>query len=414
VSGRSYLRDLNPSAFWMGITVFFWYAFAGIPLHLAVAAQLRLSADETASWILIVWVTSAAASICASLLYRIPIPITWTIPGIIYLGALAGRFSYAEIVGANLLAGVVMVALGALGFGKRIMTWLPFPIVMGMFAGSILEYGTRLVSATVEDALVAGTCVLCYLAGRLVNDPRLPPVGLAAVGGAIAISLRGNAAAIDVAWSAPVLAIPQMSFGPAAFAAITLPMIVLSMGLGNVQGLSFLQAQGYKVAVTPVSILVGIASTLNAIFGGHPAIVARTGVAMLAAREAGPAEARYWGVVVSALLTLLIAFAGTSIAALVGVLPKSYIFALAGLAILGALQDSLEKSFSGALRFGALVAFLVAVTPFAILGISSAFWALLAGLAASVLLERQELLKQWQAQSRLTSASRDAPEAARP
>lgn len=395
--GRSYLRDLNPSAFWMGITVFFWYAFAGIPLHLAVAAQLRLSADETASWILIVWVTSAAASIYASLLYRIPIPITWTIPGIIYLGALAGRFSYAEIVGANLLAGVLMVVLGALGIGKRIMTWLPFPIVMGMFAGSILEYGTRLVSATVEDALVAGTCVLCYLAGRLVNDPRLPPVGLAAVGGAIAISLRGNSAAIDIAWSAPALTVPQMSFGPAAFAAITLPMIVLSMGLGNVQGLGFLQAQSYKVAVTPVSVLVGIASTLNAIFGGHPAIVARTGVAMLAAKEAGPAEARYWGVVVSALLSLFIAFAGTSIAALVGVLPKSYIFALAGLAILGALQDSLEKSFSGPLRFGALVAFLVAVTPFAVLGISSAFWALLAGLAASVLLERQELLKQWQA-----------------
>ena len=395
--GRSYLRDLNPSAFWMGITVFFWYAFAGIPLHLAVAAQLRLSADETASWILIVWVTSAAASIYASLLYRIPIPITWTIPGIIYLGALAGRFSYAEIVGANLLAGVLMVVLGALGIGKRIMTWLPFPIVMGMFAGSILEYGTRLVSATVEDALVAGTCVLCYLAGRLVNDPRLPPVGLAAVGGAIAISLRGNSAAIDITWSAPALTVPQMSFGPAAFAAITLPMIVLSMGLGNVQGLGFLQAQSYKVAVTPVSVLVGIASTLNAIFGGHPAIVARTGVAMLAAKEAGPAEARYWGVVVSALLTLFIAFAGTSIAALVGVLPKSYIFALAGLAILGALQDSLEKSFSGPLRFGALVAFLVAVTPFAVLGISSAFWALLAGLAASVLLERQELLKQWQA-----------------
>lgn len=109
--GRSYLRDLNPSAFWMGITVFFWYAFAGIPLHLAVAAQLRLSADETASWILIVWVTSAAASIYASLLYRIPIPITWTIPGIIYLGAVGGSFSYAEIVGANLLAGVLMVAL---------------------------------------------------------------------------------------------------------------------------------------------------------------------------------------------------------------------------------------------------------------------------------------------------------------
>lgn len=392
----SYFRDLNPAAFWMGITVFFWYAFAGIPLHLAVAAQLNLSSGETASWILIVWVTSAAASIGASLFYRVPLPITWTIPGIIYLGALAGRFSYADIVGANLLAGVLMVVLSALGIGKRIMTWLPFPIVMGMFAGSILEYGTRLVSATVGDFLVAGSCVLCYLAGRLLNDPRLPPVGLAAVGGGIAIFLRGSTGAMDFAWSVPVLAVPDITFGLPAFAAITVPMIVLSMGLGNVQGIGFLQAQGYKVAVTPVSVLVGIASTVNAAFGGHPAIVARTGVAMLASKDAGPSEARYWGVVISAVLTLLIAFAGTTIAALVGVLPKSYVFALAGLAILGALQDSLEKSFSGPLRFGALVAFLISVTPFAILGISSAFWALLGGVAGSALLERQELLKQWQ------------------
>ena len=56
-----------------------------------------------------------------------------------------------------------------------------------------------------------------------------------------------------------------------------------------------------------------------------------------------------------------------------------------------------EKSFAGALRFGALVAFIVAVTPFAVLDISSAFWALLAGLVASALLERQELLRQWRA-----------------
>jgi benzoate membrane transport protein len=386
---------MNAAAFWTGITVFLWYAFAGIPLHLAVAAQLDLSPGETASWILIVWLMSAAASIGASLFYRVPIPITWTIPGIIYLGALAGRFSYAEIVGANLLAGVLMTAMGALGIGKRIMAWLPLPIVMGMFAGSILEYGTRLVAATAQDFLVAGTCVICYLAGRVLNDPRLPPVGLAAVGGAAAISLTSSTPAIELAWSAPHLVVPPMSFGLAAFAAITLPMIVLSMGLGNVQGLGFLQAQGYKVAVSPVSVLVGLASALNAVFGGHPAIVARTGVAILAAKEAGPAQARYWGVVVSAVLTLSIAFAGATIAALVGVLPRSYVFALAGLAILGALQDSLEKSFSGPLRFGALVAFVVSVTPFAILGISSAFWALVAGLGGSALLEREDLLKQW-------------------
>ena len=36
-----------------------------------------------------------------------------------------------------------------MGIGARIMAWLPLPIVMGMFAGSIVDYVTRLVKATV-------------------------------------------------------------------------------------------------------------------------------------------------------------------------------------------------------------------------------------------------------------------------
>jgi predicted benzoate:H+ symporter BenE len=33
------------------------------------------------------------------------------------------------MVGANLVAGVLMIALGLLGVGVRIMAWLPLPIV---------------------------------------------------------------------------------------------------------------------------------------------------------------------------------------------------------------------------------------------------------------------------------------------
>ncbi|MGH6913972.1 MAG: hypothetical protein ACREH3_09735, partial [Geminicoccales bacterium] len=57
------------------------------------------------------------------------------------------------------------------------------------------------VSATVEDVLVAGTCVVCYLAGRAANDMRLPPVGLAAIGGGIAIFLVGGTARADISWA---------------------------------------------------------------------------------------------------------------------------------------------------------------------------------------------------------------------
>jgi benzoate membrane transport protein len=156
---------------------------------------LGLSTAQTSSWIFIVWFSGAVSSISISLYFRQPIPITWTIPGLIYLGTLAGRFSFAEIVGANLVAGLLLLILALLGIGGRIMKWLPVPIIMGMFGGSILVYVTRMVAATVEDVVVAGTSLGCYLLGRLIGNPRVPPVGLAVVGGGIAVALVGTASA---------------------------------------------------------------------------------------------------------------------------------------------------------------------------------------------------------------------------
>jgi hypothetical protein len=49
----------------------------------------------------------------------------------------------------------------------------------------------------------------------------------------------------------------------------------------------------------------------------------------------------------------------------------------------------------GKMRFGALVAFSVATTPFAIAGITSAFWAIIAGLLASLLVEPKQIFEFW-------------------
>src|SRR5205823_12324867 len=67
----------------------------------------------------------------------------------------------------------------------------------------------------------------------------------------------------------------------------------------------------------------------------------------------------------------------------------------AGLAILPSFQDALERAFGSTLRFGAVVSFLVAATPFSIFGITSAFWALVAGLGAALLTDRAQLLTHW-------------------
>jgi predicted benzoate:H+ symporter BenE len=51
------------------------------------------------------------------------------------------------------------------------------------------------------------------------------------------------------------------------------------------------------------------------------------------------------------------------------------------------------------MRFGAVAGFVVAATPFTLFGITSAFWAILAGLAASLCVERKEVLDFWAGKS---------------
>ncbi|NCF28966.1 MAG: hypothetical protein GWP69_16405 [Gammaproteobacteria bacterium] len=401
---QGFWGDFNATAMWAGITAFIWYAFGTVPLHIAVSQQLGVTAAQTSSWIFIVWASGAVSSVVLSVHYRQPLPITWTIPGLIYLGTLADQFSYAELVAANLVSGVLILLLGFLGVGARIMKWLPLPIVMGMFAGSIFVYVTRVVGATVADTAIVGTTVVAYLVSRHFASPRVPPVGMAMIFGGIAVFLTQSYTPAAVAWALPTIAVPQMTFSLSAIVAVSLPMVVLAMGLGNVQGLGFLMSQGYKVPVNRVSVVLGLNSIVNALFGGHPAIVARTGVAILASPEAGPAQSRYWANIVAATLTILIAVAAAPVASLLGILPKAFIFALAGLAILSSFQDAMTKAFSNQLSFGAVVAFAVAAVPFAVFGITSAFWALVAGLVASLVVERGQLVEYW----RRTDQSRES------
>jgi benzoate membrane transport protein len=141
--------------------------------------------------------------------------------------------------------------------------------------------------------------------------------------------------------------------------------------------------------------VIGINSVINSLLGGHPAIVARTGVAILAGPDAGTASKRYWANLVAAPLTLSIALAAGLVIPILAVLPASYVFALAGLAIFASLQDAFERAFGSTLRFGALVAFAVAATQFSFVGITSALWAVVAGVVASLIAERSDLLTHW-------------------
>jgi benzoate membrane transport protein len=339
-----------------------------------------------------VFLSTACTSVVLSMVYRQPLPINWSLPGLLYLGSLAGNFSVPDLVGANVMAGLLIILIGLARIGPRLVAILPLPVAMGMFAGSVLGNLSGLVSATIADSVVAGATVAGFLLGRLIRKRGVPPVGVAALSGALAIVLSQRVAAVAVEWAPPIVLVPQATFSWSALVGISLPLVVLSVVLGNVQGLGYLRAQGYRAPINVITLVVGAQSLVNAIFGGHQALLGRSGVAILAAPEAGPRSGRYWGSVVSGALLVPVAFAAAPLAALLPMLPAAYLAALAGLAILPSFQEAILNGLGGGrLRFGATVAFLVAATPFSIGGIPSAFWALLAGLLAAHLTERAEL-----------------------
>ena len=103
----------------------------------------------------------------------------------------------------------------------------------------------------------------------------------------------------SIEWAPPVVLVPDMAFSWSAFVGISLPLVALSVALGNVQALGYLRAQGYRVPINVVTLVVGAQSLINAFFGGHQAILGRNGVAILAAPEAGPAAGRYWSSLVA-------------------------------------------------------------------------------------------------------------------
>ena len=58
-------RDFSSAAVWAGLTAFVWYAFGAVPLHIGVSEQLGLTTAQTSSWIFIVWMSGAVATIDA-------------------------------------------------------------------------------------------------------------------------------------------------------------------------------------------------------------------------------------------------------------------------------------------------------------------------------------------------------------
>ena len=373
------LRDASFSALAAGfVTVLVGFASSAVIVFQAAQA-LGASEGEIASWMWALGLGMGVTCIALSLRYRMPVVTAWSTPGAAMLIASSTGVPYAEAIGAFVLSAVLMAVAGFSGVFERSLSRIPVSLASGMLAGVLLRFGLDVFVSMQTQLLMALAMFVTYLCGRRLF-PRYAVIATLAMGIAIAAaSGLLHLETVRLEWARPVFTTPALSL--ASLFGIALPLFIVTMTSQNVPGAAVIRASGYQVPISPVIGWTGVVNAVLAPFGAFALNLAAITAAICMGREAHhDPDRRYVAAICAGLFYVLIGLFGATVAALFTAFPKELVMAIAGIALLGTIGNSLAAALREENeREPALIAFLVTASGVSFAGIGSAFWGLLAG-----------------------------------
>lgn len=379
-------RALRPTAAGLSLAAIFT-AVVSIPLE--AASQLGLSNAETSAWIMVVWGLPGLLTIVLILRYRQPLLITGNIFILIFVLLLGGELGWPELVGGTIVAGAIVLVLGLTGLTHRLASILPAPIVYGLLAGAVLGLLADSFTALGTSTLVVGTTFAAYFLSRAFLGNRLPALLTAIVAGILVAVIGAKTGPVpNPVWPQATFTLPEFTIEAILTAT---PVLVVFITLqANAPSIVFLRAQGYDPPERAIAWVSGTGTLIGSVFGPMGVSLSLPATALTAGQDAGDHEVRHWAGYLAASVSVLIALMSGFAAELIEFIPAALLAAVVGLAVLGILAQSLQEITKGPLLLGPLVALAVSVSDIQLLGLGRFFWALILGLATSLLLERSQ------------------------
>jgi len=382
-------RDVSLSAVVAGIiAVIVSYAGPSLIMFQAASAA-HLPTAELSSWIWAVSIGSGLSALVLSIWTRAPIVTAWSTPGAALLVAALPAYSWPEAIGAFVVAGVLITALGASGLFESIMARIPPSIAAAMLAGILFRFGAQVFASFAAAPLLVGTMFAAYLALKRLS-PRWAIAGVLVLGTTLAGALgllHVETFRLELAtpvWTTPVFTLP-------AIVGLGLPLALVTLTGQFVPGIAVLRASGYRTPASPLVWATSALSVILAPFGAHGINLAAITAAICSGPEANHEPSKRWVAGAALGLAYLVVGAfGATLATLFGALPKELVAAVAGLALIGAIMNGLTAAMrddDG--REPALLTFLVTASGASFLGIGSAFWGLVVGIVAWAVLVRR-------------------------
>lgn len=387
---RGVMRDLSLPALVAGfVTVLVGYTSSAVIVFQGARAT-GATPEQIASWMWALGLGMGVTCIGLSLRWRMPVLTAWSTPGAALLITGAAGATYAEAIGAFVVAAAMTVAAGYGGVFEKLMARLPASLGAAMLAGVLLHFGLQAFTALETQRVLALAMIVAYLLVRRVS-PRYSVLATLVVGVAVAgVSGLLHTEVIELKVAQPVWTTP--AFSVHALVGIALPLFIVTMASQNVPGAAVLRAAGFHPPMSPVIGGIGVVNVVLAPFGAYALNLAAITAAICTGPEAHEDPSRrYVAAVAAGVFYCIAGVFGATVAAVFAAFPEQMVLVLAGLALLGTIGNGLATAVADpAQREPAVITFLVTASGLTLWGIGPAFWGLVAGVVALAVLKPRD------------------------
>ena len=381
-------RDCSVSAITAGfLAVLISYA-GPLVIFFQAARSANISTDMMSSWVWAISIGAAVSGIFLSWRLKVPVVTAWSAPGTALLVTLFPAMPIEQAVGAYLTCAVVIFLIGMSSLFDKVVRHIPKGIAAGMMAGILFQFGVGAFKSASTMPLLAFGMIAAYLVFKRMF-PRYVII-LVLLAGALLASLTGQFDVHTVALrlATPTWITPQWTWSSTL--GFALPLVLVSLTGQFLPGMAILRISDYQTPARPILMTASLVSMAVAFFGGITIVIAAITAALCTGKDAHEnPERRYIAGIANGVFYLIGGtFAGTIVLVFTA-LPKEFVAVLAGLALLGAITTNIL----GALheeehREASMVTFLATASGMSFLGLSSAFWGIVIGGIAYLVLNK--------------------------
>ena len=373
-------NDFSVSAFVAGLIVLIVGMTSSAVIVFQAAQAFGADLRSAGSWLGSLCIGMGLLTLYFSWKSKSPILTAWSTPGAVLLVTGADGFTMNEAVGAFVVSALLIVICGVTGWFEKIMSRISLSLTSALLAGVLLHFCLDVFSSFQKSPAVIGLMFVAYLVGKRFFST-MTMLFVLSVGIAASMYLElFKFNELQFSFTQFVATAPHFSF--AAIMSLAVPLFIVTMASQNLTGYSLMKAYRFDHRISPLITGMGVMSLITSFFGGFIINLAAITAAIAMGPESHPQkEKRYIAALVSGVLYIFVGlFAGT-VVSVFAAFPKEMITAIAGLALLGAVSTSLEKSFADSShKEAAFITFIIAASNLSLFGIGSAFWAIVVGI----------------------------------